>query len=82
MKEDEFMKRVLSTDEEAGHKLQHIMEKARQSPKYKERIYFKELIPHFDKAFAILIRLFVWRDTPEGVWYWDDLYTKLMKKNL
>ena len=83
MKEAEFTKRIRSVDEEAGQKLPNIIKEAKQSTEYAEKISFNyEAIPNSDIAFGALIRLFIWRDTPEGAWYWDDLYNKLMKMNL
>ena len=83
MKEAEFIKKVRIVDEDAGQKLHTMIKEAKQSTEYAEKIsFYYNAIVNSDLAYEVLIRLFKWKATPEGTWYWDDLFDELEKVNL
>ena len=77
MTKDEFIKNVSIVDEEAGDKLDNIINMSLAVQKYADLIEFGDAYARTTSTSAALIRTFIWRKTLEGQGYWNNIYEKL-----
>ena len=77
MTKDEFIKNVSIVDEEAGDKLDDIINMSLAVQKYADLIDFGDAYARTASTSKALIRTFLWHNVIEGHDYWNNIYNKL-----